>query len=257
MLPSPGILSFMTPLQRQRAATCAVWRLDADSRPAGAWTDLGGLQLHTTGLAVPWWNGAHLTAPAGLAQLPAATTWFRDRDMPWGLLVPVELDLEPAGGTWVTDQPVMLRDLSDLPPVDDVDLQWDTPDDAAAVQAVGFETELDLARRFVLPKTTAATCRIVVAYDKGEPVATATLVRVDGVAAIYGVATLPTHRRRGYGTAVTLAALQAAANGGCDLAFLNPSPMAHRVYASLGFVDSWPWRVWSVTDSLPQGDVQA
>ncbi len=246
----------MTPLERQRLATCAVWRLDADSRDDGAWTDLGGLQLHATGLPVPWWNGAHLTSPDGLAHLPAAAAWFRERGLPWGLLVPAELDVEPPGGSWVTDHPVMMRGLSGLPPAEDVALRWDAADDAAAVQAVGFDTTPNLSRDFVLPKTRGAACRLVVGYVGGEPVATATLVQVDGVAGVYGVAALPEHRRRGLGRAVTLAVLHAAADNGCDLAFLNTSPMAHGVYASLGFVDDLPWRVWSVADALPQDDVQ-
>lgn len=245
----------MTPLERQRLAACAVWRLDADSRDAGAWSDLGGLQLHATGLPLVFWNGAHLMLREGLAHLPAAAAWFRGRNLPWGLLIPAELDVEPPGGSWVTDQPVMLRDLSDLPPVSDVPMRWDAPGDAAAVQAVGFDTPPDLARDFVLPKTRGAACSLVVAYAGDVPAATATLVRVDGVAAVFGVATLPENRRRGLGRAVTLAVLHAAAEEGCDLAYLNPSPMAHGVYSALGFADAPPWRVWSVADPLAHGEV--
>ena len=53
----------MDRLARQRAATYRFWREDAESRPGGAWAQLGGVQLHTTGLAQRQWNGAFLTAP--------------------------------------------------------------------------------------------------------------------------------------------------------------------------------------------------
>ena len=55
-----------TALERQRAATVAVWKADVATRPRGDWADLGGLAVHTTGIAVPYWNGAYLTAPRGL-----------------------------------------------------------------------------------------------------------------------------------------------------------------------------------------------
>jgi hypothetical protein len=38
--------------------------------------------------------------------------------------------------------------------------------------------------------------------------------------------------------------LQRAAASGCDLAYLNPSEGGYRTYASLGFVDALPMRIW-------------
>ena len=82
---------------------------------------------------------------------------------------------------------------------------------------------------------------------KSEPAATATLVTVDGVAAVYGVGTPSRHRRQGYGTAVTLAVLHEGRRRGCDLAFLNPSDLGRGVYAALGFTDAPPWHVFAGT----------
>ncbi|MCU1594625.1 MAG: family N-acetyltransferase [Frankiales bacterium] len=234
----------MDALARQRSATVAVWRADVLTRPGGSWADLGGLAVHTTGLPVPYWNGAHVTDPSGLRALPEARRWFEERGMPWGVLVPAELELDP-GTPHVTDQRVMLRDLSRLPAMPlrpEVELWWGS-EDAVGIQAEAFEEER--AAEFVLPKLVNDACAVVVAHDEGVAAATATLVTVEGVAAIYGVATVASHRRKGLGRAVTLAALHEGERRGCDLAFLNPSDLGYGVYAELGFVDAPPWRVYS------------
>ncbi|BCB88429.1 GNAT family N-acetyltransferase [Phytohabitans suffuscus] len=62
------------------------------------------------------------------------------------------------------------------------------------------------------------------------------LQRVDGVAEIAGVATLPTARRRGLGAAVTAALARHALDAGVDLVFLSAgSDDIARVYARVGF----------------------
>jgi len=243
----------MDHLARQRAATVAVWKADVATRVNGDWADLGGLAVHTTGLAVPHWNGAHLTTAAGRAQLPRAEQWFAERSMPWGLLVPHELDagLDTDGLQHVTDQAVMLRSLEGLDPVPDLSLRWDAADDAAAVQAEAFGDTFSVAMQFVTPKLSNAACAVVVGYDKNRPVTTATLFSVDGVAAVYGVATVDSHRRQGRGAAATLAVLHEGRRRGCDLAFLNPSDLGYGVYARLGFADAPGWRVYRTrTDTV-------
>lgn len=234
-----------TPLQRQRTAAWRVWQADVATRPGGDWADLGGVAAHTTGLPVRHWNGAHLTHPGGLQRLAAVDAWFAERAMPWGLLVPADLGLTPPGLARVTVQRVMLRDLVALPPVPDLDLRWDAAEDAATVQAAAFGDPLEDTRAFVTPKLVNAACGVVSAYDGDRPVSTATLVVVDGVAAVFGVGTLPVYRRRGLGRAVTLAVLHEAARRGADLAYLNPSDSGEPVYRGLGFTDAPGWDVWA------------
>jgi ribosomal protein S18 acetylase RimI-like enzyme len=231
----------MDDLARQRAATAAVWRADVATRPHGDWADLGGLLVHTTGLPAVHWNGAIVTSD--LRHLGLARDWFAERAMPWGVMVPAELDLDPGTG-YVTDQRVMLRSLRDLAPTPDVALRWDAGDDCAEVQAEAFGDPVAVAREFVSPKLLNARCAVVVAYDGARPVATATLVSVQGVAAVYGVGTVNDARRQGLGRAVTLAVLHEGVRRGCDLAFLNPSDLGFGMYAALGFAEAPPYRIY-------------
>ena len=238
----------MEALARHSRANVAVWRADAQARVDGDWTQLDGLALHCTGLPERPWNGAILTAADGLCELAEATQWFAERGVPWGLLIPSDFEGAPPGFVHLLDQPVMLRPLAGLAALPDLELRWDAGEDASVVQAEAFDVPLQISRCFVLPKVLCSQGAVVVAYDKGQPVATATLFVADGVAAVYGVGTVASHRRRGLGAAVTSAVLHEAVARGCDLAYLNPSPSGHGVYRALGFEDAAPHRIYRLPD---------
>ncbi|MCA1713262.1 MAG: GNAT family N-acetyltransferase [Actinobacteria bacterium] len=238
----------MDELARQRAATYRFWRDDAAARPAGEWADLGGVQVHTTGLAPRQWNGAFVTGPCDLGRLvPEVAAWFAVRDKPWGLLVPAELDAVPPGLVHALDQPVMLRGLEALPALS-VQARTDAPAaDVALVQAEAFEDEYALTLAFVEPtlRPDAQPPQVTLtAYDRDQPVGCATVAAIGDVAGVFGVAVRPAWRRQGLGARLTAAALRWARGRGCDLAFLNPSEMAYGMYAALGFRDAEPFRIW-------------
>lgn len=238
----------MEALARHSRANVAVWRADAQARQGGDWAQLDGLALHCTGIAQRQWNGAILTAQTGLTQLPEATSWFAQRKVPWGLLIPSDFDGAPPGLVHVLDQPVMLRPTAELDPPPDLELRWDAGEDASAVQADAFDFDVADAREFVLPKLRSPVGAVVVAYDAGRPVATATVFMGEGVAAVYGVGTVSSERRKGFGSAVTLAALHEGARRGCELSFLNPSTSGYGVYRRLGFEDAAPNRIYRLPE---------
>ena len=79
--------------------------------------------------------------------------------------------------------------------------------------------------------------RVAVARLDGESVSTALAYALDGDCGIYNVGTLAHARRRGLATGVTATLLHDALASGCETASLQATPMAERLYASLGFRD--------------------
>ncbi len=83
-----------------------------------------------------------------------------------------------------------------------------------------------------------------VGYVDGTPVATTSMLLGGGMAGIYHVATMPSARGRGIGSAVTLAALQHARDQGATEGALQSSEMAVSVYRGLGFTDRGTLRLY-------------
>ena len=77
--------------------------------------------------------------------------------------------------------------------------------------------------------------RTYIASIDRQPVATALGAQLDGMVAIYNVATVPAARRRGFGAAVTTAAMSDARADGAGWAILETSEMGRSVYEGLGF----------------------
>jgi len=77
--------------------------------------------------------------------------------------------------------------------------------------------------------------RHFLAYIDGKPVGTGSAFIEDGVVGLASVGVKPEYRRRGIGSALTVAALKEARSIGCQLGVLFSSPMATSMYERLGF----------------------
>ena len=107
----------------------------------------------------------------------------------------------------------------------------------AEVIAQTFEMDGPLARR-LLPMRLMEhpRWRSYLGYDAdGRAVACSALLVTGDIAGVHFVGTLPEHRRRGYGEAMTRHAVQEGAGAGCTLAVLQASEMGRPVYQRMGF----------------------
>jgi GNAT superfamily N-acetyltransferase len=92
---------------------------------------------------------------------------------------------------------------------------------------------------------------VLVGYVDGQAVATARVSGHGAVTDVMGVVTRPEYRRRGYGTAMTWAAVAAGRAMGSQAFLLTASEMGYPVYVKMGFVPVCTMRTYEPPSSAP------
>ncbi len=231
-----------------------VWTRLARSVPGGWVHDAHGLRCIATGSPSPSCNLALSDADRRdpRAALDAAHQRFGQARLSWLLKLSPQLDEDLVGHArrrrlHLEEEPVYAMPIrprtatsasSSASRLSIRVADHDTIDDAVACFADGFGTEPDAVRRELGPNLlTIPTFTVFVGELDGEAVATSMLATTAdvGLAGIYSVATRVAHQGRGFGTALTAAAVSAAAQQGYDTAVLEPSPSGAPMYRRMGF----------------------
>lgn len=181
--------------------------------------------------------------------------WVHDqlaaRPPPFMIQVPEELSddlggvLEDLGLELSHCAPGMTRaTTTDIPPPPE-GLRITQARDAAALEAhvqataIGFGAPDASAMKGVMPPSLLEDGRVTFfnghVDDMEVPAATAVSVVTEGVAGIYAITVHEAARRRGFGTAMTWAAVAAGARAGVGTVILQSSDMGRPVYERMGF----------------------
>jgi hypothetical protein len=108
--------------------------------------------------------------------------------------------------------------------------------DHVRVVAAGFHWQGDTLGRVFTPRLLdEPDFAAWVGYENDEPVASSQMVVHSSVAGLYYIATMESARRKGYGEAMTRAAMLGGISRGCDTVCLQASSLGRLVYERIGF----------------------
>ncbi len=227
---------------------------------AGEAFDIDGVPVACVGIAEAMPHAAYVVRAVVDPQrlVAGAMAYFGERGVPGAVIVLDGADAaaEQACVAFGLTRVVTLYGMAlALPPVVIPDapswLEIRRADDAAshdahaATDAAAFDDRVETTMR-VFPSSLleAPGYHAYTGYVDGEAVATSTLFVTDLAAGVFGVATVPSHRRRGIGEAMTWHAVREGARLGCDVASLQASPMGRSMYERMGFELNAPAGVW-------------
>lgn len=241
----------------------------AFARESALWSDRGvveegdGLLLHASGCDFSFVLNATYRTDPGVAPvdvLARADEFFGRFDRGYTLVTgPWDQDLAAhaeAEGLWAfgnTPEMVCRQRLADIDPPAGVELRRATTEaevaDALAVNGPAYAS-LGMPEEVIgqaidrLDRVLEPHLATVVAYDGGQPVATAQAMLSHGVAGVFWVGTTEAARGRGLGEAVCRWVTNWAFDEGAAAQSLEASPMGEPVYARMGYEELHRYTSW-------------
>jgi hypothetical protein len=217
----------------------------------GEYLERRDVAIACCGLPVPEFNWGFVRPPFRdvAATAAAVQAYFEARQLPFQIQLrekggePAARELEALGWRRQPEAtPGLTLATSAAPPPKPAELGIEEVRDAQRLVAYreaafrGFGYPVAAARLFLtedlleLPQA-----RLYAGCVEGQVVATSMLISSGTVAGIYWVATLEPGRRRGYGAALTWAAVEGGRRLGCQTASLQASKAGLPVYTRMGF----------------------
>lgn len=212
----------------------------------GAVRECDGLFAFVTGHPVSLFNGCIVVEPTSPERLQSELEWVRRHDVPYRVWIPTELDAAlgavPLRLGLEGEPPYPGMALHPVPespqPPASVSVTQVEPAKLGEFVAVAIERGLPpaLASRIYTSSFAAdPDVRLFAGSLEGRPVGTSIAIRSGDVSGVYDVGTHSTARRRGVGTALTWAAIEAGVAWGCDTVVLQSTAMARSMYRAMGF----------------------
>jgi GNAT superfamily N-acetyltransferase len=209
----------------------------------------------------PGFNFAAVLGPSPpLAQILAvAEDFYAGLPGRHGILVegdaghPVEAELRAAGWQVAEDEPALvlprIPEPQPLPAGLEIRRIVEHDDMLRLFEMMGaaFDTPWETMEKMLPPPSLLADPDItqLAGICDGKYVAGAMSIRIDGVATVHGVATLHAYRRRGFGKALTWAAVHEGARHGCTTAALRAMGVSFDMYRGMGFVHACNHRTYA------------
>jgi GNAT superfamily N-acetyltransferase len=224
------------------------------NRPTGApiaSRQFGSVTAFPAGRRSGFLNAVVVLAPAEARDVEAAVRWVRDLGMPVSLRVRDDVEdvavrtaAEQAGlerSRWV-DPAMVIAPLAIAPGLPaGLRIETATPGTldrwyAALAAGAGVESTHPFVRD-LLPEAAIddRDIRLFGGFLDDAPVATSIAIRSQNAVGVYAVGTAESARRRGIGSAMTWAAIDAGREWGSRAAVLQASEMGEPVYEAMGF----------------------
>jgi len=215
----------------------------------GEFRSFGTIATFVSSLPMPFANGSLVVEPCSAADLHDAISWVEAAGVPFEVRVdePLVSDVQATLDAHDLERdpvPLPAMVLSPIPsiPAAAPGVSMGRVDQAGygtfiqLVGSTGIPEELGV-RVFPEHLVSSDHAAYFVAALDGEPAGISLAWRTGESGGIYSVATLESARRRGVGTTVTWAALDAIRAWGCTSAVLQSSEMGYPVYRAMGFVE--------------------